>query len=247
MEIPKLIWQTYKDDYDELPEYIRKHTETWKNLNPEYEYHYMSDEEAAQFVLDKYGKEYHDIFVSLPVGVMRGDMWRYLIVYEFGGVYTDLDTTCIKPIDSWLKENYNMIVCPENEVHLCQWTFAATPKHPLLASVIELMISRLKAPQFNIPHAVHIHTGPSMWTEGIMRGLGVFDDKEIEEYRLNGHIMNNLIYDSKFYNELDRSQELGLFIYGGDENRIFHDVAVKHIYGSQNWDIGYVQWIKHVI
>jgi hypothetical protein len=243
MSIPKVIWQTYKDDYEVLPKYIREHAESWKTVNPGYEYNYMSDEQAAQFVLEKYGQEYHDIFVSLPVGVMRGDMWRYLVVYEYGGIYADLDTICKKPIDEWLKEKYNMIVCPENEVHLCQWT----PKHPLIGSVIELMMSRLKNPQFNIPHAVHIHTGPAMWTEGILRGLGVFSEEEIKEYKLDGHIMKNLIHDAKLYNGLEKSEELGFFIYGGDDYRIFHEHAVQHIYGSQNWDTGYVQWIKHVI
>ncbi len=36
---------------------------------------------------------------SLPV--LRADLARYLIVFAFGGTYSDTDTTCLKPIDSW--------------------------------------------------------------------------------------------------------------------------------------------------
>lgn len=246
MEIPKTIWQTYKDEYEALPKYIKDTAESWKKHNPEYEYVYMSDSQAADFILEKFGTEYYEIFKSLPVGVMRGDMWRYLIIYEYGGIYTDLDTVCNKPIDSWLEDGYEFIVCPENEVHLCQWTFAATPKSPILKSVIDLMISRLKSPQFDIPHAVHIHTGPAVWTEGILKEIGVISEDEVSNYELTNGKTLNLLFDYEKINNLEKSKQHKLLIYGGKNARIFHEDAVKHLYGSQTWNEGYVQWIKHV-
>ena len=65
---------------------------------------------------------------SLPVGVMRGDLWRYMVIYIYGGVYADLDTECWEPISVWMKDEYDMIVCPENDVPMFLNTPYSIPK-----------------------------------------------------------------------------------------------------------------------
>lgn len=227
--IPKKIWQTYKDDYNQLPQYISDHTESWKNKNPEYQYYYNSDQQAADFVLNVYGQEFYDIFVSLPLGVMRGDMWRYLVIYEYGGVYADLDTYCNDAIDSWTNKEANLIICPENDNHFCQWVFAAAPKHPAIKCVIDLMMERLRNPQYDLPNSVHFHTGPAVWTEGLF--------KYFEENRDNVDLVQD-----KQYNGINRD----VYIYSGTDWRLLHWSAVNHIYGSQKWHERYVKWIDQV-
>jgi mannosyltransferase OCH1-like enzyme len=229
--IPKIIWQTYKDPFDQLQPYMLDAVNTWKTLNPEYEYRYMDDSQAAQFILEEYGQEWHDLFVGLPVGVMRGDLWRYMIIYKYGGVYTDLDTECLNPINVWLNEEYEMIVCPETDLHFCQWTFAASAENPILKSVLDTIKEKLINPTYGSPHFVHTHTGPAVWTEGIMKALDIKVDNLISDY-----LLLNLSDNAKLYK---------FHCYGGENWRIFHFVDVKHIYGSQKWNDGnYIQWIE---
>jgi mannosyltransferase OCH1-like enzyme len=229
--IPKIIWQTYKDPFDQLQPYMIRAVNTWKDLNPDFEYRYMDDAQAAEFILNEYGQEWHDLFVGLPVGVMRGDLWRYMVVYKYGGVYADLDTECATSINKWLNEDYDMIVCPETDIHFCQWTFAASAKNPILKSVIDLIKERLLNPSYGSPHFVHTHTGPAVWTEGINKALGF-------KY-------NNLINDHLLLNSCDNAKLYKFHCYGGENWRIFHFIDVRHIYGSQKWDDGnYVQWIE---
>lgn len=229
--IPKIIWQTYKDPFDQLQPYMLDAVNTWKTLNPEYEYRYMDDSQAAQFILEEYGQEWHDLFVGLPVGVMRGDLWRYMIIYKYGGVYTDLDTECLNPINTWLNEEYEMIVCPETNLHFCQWTFAASAGNPILKSVLDTIKEKLINPTYGSPHFVHTHTGPAVWTEGIMEALDIKVDNLIDD-----HLLLNSSNNAKLYK---------FHCYGGENWRIFHFVDVKHIYGSQKWDDGnYIQWIE---
>jgi mannosyltransferase OCH1-like enzyme len=229
--IPKIIWQTYKDSFDQLQPYMVDAVNTWKNLNPDFEYRYMDDSQAAEFILNEYGKEWHEIFINLPVGVMRGDLWRYMIIYKYGGVYSDLDTECINPINTWLSKDYDMIVCPETDIHYCQWTFAASAEHPILKSVLDTVKEKLLNPEYGSPHFVHTHTGPSIWTEGINKALGFKID--------------NLINDYLLLNSCDNAKLYKFHCYGGENWRIFHFIDVKHIYGSQKWNDGnYVQWIE---
>ena len=229
--IPKIIWQTYKDPYSTLPVYMHASMDTWKNMNPDYDHRYMDDTQASEFVLKEFGKDWHDIFINVPVGVMRGDLWRYLVIYKYGGVYTDLDTECLEPIDTWMLDGKDMIVCPENTEHFCQWTFAATPEHPIIKSVLDYIKEVFKAPNYDQDHFVHIHTGPMAWTEGIYKAL----DTRV----------NNLVYDSDLLNQSKNAKLYKFHCYGGEQWRIFHFQSVKHIYGSQKWNDGtYVQWIE---
>jgi mannosyltransferase OCH1-like enzyme len=234
MRIPKIIWQTYKDPIETLAPYMQDAMQTWKDLNPEYEHGYMDDVQAAEFVLKEYGKEWHDIFTSFPVGVMRGDLWRYLITYKYGGVYTDLDTKCHQPISSWILEDKGFIVCPENNIHFCQWTFAAEPNNPILKAVLDLIKEKMKNPDYTKPHFVHEITGPYVWTQGILSALQL-DDKIPLVYTEN---MDQI-------NLSDKAKEYGFYSFSGDKWRMFHFMASEHLYGSQNWKDGsYVQWIE---
>ena len=230
--IPKIIWQTYKDPYDMLMDYMHDSINTWRGLNPDYDYRYMDDTQAAEFVLNEYGQEWHDLFVGLPVGVMRGDLWRYMIIYKYGGVYADLDTECLEPISVWMKEDKEFIVCPENDKDFCQWTFAAASGHPFLKSVLDYIKQKLTNPDYNKQHFVHEHTGPTAWSNGILNALNI-------NYGFN------LIDDYQKINDMQIAKENRFYLYGGERWRIFHFESVKHIYGSQNWNDGnYVQWIQ---
>jgi len=230
--IPKTIWQTYKDPFNNLQPYMIESIDTWKSLNPDYEYRYMDDNQAKEFILNEYGQDWLDIFNALPVGVMRGDLWRYMIIYKYGGVYADLDTRCNEPISKWMTNKYSMIVCPENDRDFCQWTFAASAGHPVLKSVLDYIKQKLTNPDYNKQHFVHEHTGPVAWSHGILKALNM-------EYGIN------LIDDYQKINNSEKGKEYRFYLYGGERWRIFHFESVKHIYGSQNWNDGnYVQWIQ---
>jgi mannosyltransferase OCH1-like enzyme len=34
--------------------------------------------------------------------VMKADLFRYLILYDVGGYYADIDVQCSQPLDTWL-------------------------------------------------------------------------------------------------------------------------------------------------
>jgi mannosyltransferase OCH1-like enzyme len=231
--IPKIIWQTYKLPKEQLMPYMIDAMNTWIELNPEYDHRYMSDQEAAQFVADNYGKEWFDIFINVPLGVMRGDILRYMLIYTHGGVYSDLDTICVDPIKKWIKDEYDMIICPENDVHLCQWTFAAAPKHPVIKSVLDLIKENFKNPDYSQEHFVHKLTGPAVWTQGIRKALSIPENTRLTEM-------------DKIQLDLPKAKEYKFYSYGSEDWMIFHDKSVKHLYGSQNWHDGYDQWIKQI-
>jgi len=96
---------------------------------------------------------------DLNVTILRADMIRYLAMLAEGGVYSDLDTSCLKPIEQWIperfsRENINAVVGVEYDdttyrmfvrpMSFCQWTLMAKPGHPIFEAVVARVIHHLE-------------------------------------------------------------------------------------------------------
>ena len=135
--IPKIIWQTHNYIIEDLPDHIRKCMKTWINLNPEWEHRYVNHIEREEFVRLK-SKRLHDIYmVSNPVA--QSDIWRLLCLYEFGGVYADMDSMCIKPLD-YMLEKYSgqqfVSVKKYDSGQINIANFAVPEKSPIMLEII---------------------------------------------------------------------------------------------------------------
>ena len=94
MVIPKILIQTWKTR--RLPDQFAEWSSTWKTLNPEFIYMFFDDGDCFRFVHKNY-PEYLDLYESL-IAIEKADVFRYLVLHKYGGVYVDMDTSCFKPI-----------------------------------------------------------------------------------------------------------------------------------------------------
>lgn len=137
--IPKIIWQTHKNS--NFPKEAINCIQSWIIKNPEYEWYFMDDDKCEQFIKDHFSQEFYNMYQSLPYGVMKSDTWRIAIVYVYGGLYADLDTFCMKEIDTWI-ENYDLVVSEEPPAGtISNFCFAAKPKHPALLMCLNELIN----------------------------------------------------------------------------------------------------------
>lgn len=71
----------------------------------------LDDSDVAEFVRMRFNRSEVELFESLPLGVMRADAWRYLIVREFGGFYADQDVEMgvFSNVQSWRREHARVV------------------------------------------------------------------------------------------------------------------------------------------
>ncbi|KAJ3249070.1 membrane-bound alpha-1,6- mannosyltransferase Initiation-specific [Chytriomyces hyalinus] len=150
---------------------------TWEGHNPNHVQIIFNDEDADRFIKGTFDPYVVKAFYKLPRIVQRADMTRYLMLYEFGGVYTDMDTECFTPIDQWTygHQMVRAIVGVEmpgttNEGldQIVQWTMAMAPRHEFLDDVIRALSHRVHTHtrEFltHVDNVVPI-TGPGLWTD----------------------------------------------------------------------------------
>lgn len=90
--VPKTIfniWLAWKQP-DPPSKYDISREET-ERLMPDYDYYLVRDEEIKELLNRPQYIQFQDLYYSLPQDIMRADMARYIYLYEYGGIYTDLD------------------------------------------------------------------------------------------------------------------------------------------------------------
>lgn len=89
----------------------------------------MDDTEAADFIHTSFGRDVHGVYSSLPLGVMRADFWRYAALYRYGGIYADIDTRCLVPIEQWFPPRGMQHNDPVFVVNASTWQSAGTVQY----------------------------------------------------------------------------------------------------------------------
>jgi mannosyltransferase OCH1-like enzyme len=128
--IPKIIHQTYKSN--ELPPVYRQCQETVLKLHPDFEYRFYTDEDMDRIVREE-APEYYKAFVALPRMIMKIDMFRYFLMYLYGGLYVDMDYMMVRPFD--LLEREVVLPCSREGVRgevvrIGNCIFASRAGHP---------------------------------------------------------------------------------------------------------------------
>lgn len=100
MSIPRRIFQTWKTKR-ELPHKFQEWSNTFRQLNPGFHYELWDDGDNRRFIANEF-PWFLEIYDSYRVGICRVDALRYFYLYIFGGIYSDLDTECLRPLDDVL-------------------------------------------------------------------------------------------------------------------------------------------------
>lgn len=179
LRIPRIIHQVYEGrDNSSPPSELIRLSRSWKELNPDWEY-YLWDYRAIDQFLENYYPNFINIYNNYKYDVQRWDAIRYLIIYQHGGLYVDMDYQCIEKIEDILidKECCLGTEPPEHSTifgvqeMIGNAFIASIPKHPFIGALIdEIQKDDLVFDNHEVMHS----TGPLMVTR-------VYDNFEKKE------------------------------------------------------------------
>lgn len=162
--IPRIIHQIWIQGAVAVPERYRRAAETWRQRHPAWTYR-LWDEPALREAILARAPGWWPIYSSQPEIVARADVARYALLQMFGGVYADMDTACVRPIDAILGRDASLYVTLYSKprrarnrfVNLTNSVMATRAGHPLWSLVLDELERR---------HSVDIilmsRTGPYM-------------------------------------------------------------------------------------
>lgn len=124
-------------------------TTRWRHTLPEEWSYLFHDETSMGRLLNKDRKEFgllKHILQCTSKGTVEADLWRYLVLYEYGGIYADIDAA-----PSLTDGGFNVSLLAGQQAlfvvdkynMMSEFFLAATPKHPLLFYTIHHALQRL--------------------------------------------------------------------------------------------------------
>ncbi|XP_052242444.1 uncharacterized protein LOC127852528 [Dreissena polymorpha] len=141
--IPHIIHQTYKTEA--IPMDFQKNVQSFIRFNPNWKYMFWTDETARQFIQAMY-PDFLVVWDNYRNNVNKADALRYFVLYEFGGIYADLDFECLRPLDP-VTRKYAAIFPLEPFEHsalryeipflLNNAIMMSRPRHPFLKHMID--------------------------------------------------------------------------------------------------------------
>jgi mannosyltransferase OCH1-like enzyme len=135
VRIPKIIHQIWLGS--PLPEKYKEIQATWKKYHPDWEYRLWTDEDAKTFPMKN-----RALFENAKNWGEKSDIFRYEILYQYGGLYVDTDFECLRPFDilHQLCDFYIGLDSIERKFQgprLLNGLMASAPNHPILQKCLD--------------------------------------------------------------------------------------------------------------
>ncbi|XP_052809825.1 uncharacterized protein LOC128238208 [Mya arenaria] len=106
--IPRIMHQMWISDENDndtsdminVPTQFEASVKSFFNMHSQADWNYMFwDSEKARSLISERYKWFLAVFDSYMENIIKGDVLRYIVLYEFGGVYADLDLTFLRPLN----------------------------------------------------------------------------------------------------------------------------------------------------
>ena len=167
-QIPRQIFLTMRDaplKFEDLPPNIHRyliHQRHWSSIIADNKYvnKFMNEVFANTSVLWAYNSINPDLFAA------RAYIWRYSVLYAYGGVYIDADASFHANLDKFILPSDKFILsCEGNKMYPCysptyplgqspvlfddysilQWMIFSAPQHPFLAQTLLNVVAVIKS------------------------------------------------------------------------------------------------------
>jgi mannosyltransferase OCH1-like enzyme len=135
--IPKKIFQTYKSKKN-IPKIVFDNIDKYAKS---YEYNFYNDEDCEAFLKKYFIPDVFKKFKSMKKGAHKADLFRYCLLYVYGGIYLDIKTELIKSIDEIFNKNCNFYtVISKNPKSIYQGILATYPFNDIFKRSINFIL-----------------------------------------------------------------------------------------------------------
>ncbi|WP_455649567.1 glycosyltransferase family 32 protein [Enterocloster citroniae] len=114
--IPKKIHQIWEGRTENLRDTHQLLGETWKEYHPDWQYEFWDENRMTDLVYEHF-PEMVDIYFYYPYNIQRWHVIRYMILYQFGGLYADFDYQCLSSFDKYIKNPQKCYFALESDKH----------------------------------------------------------------------------------------------------------------------------------
>ena len=176
--IPKIIIQTTKSN--KITKACYNAIYTFIDLNPEYEYILFDDNDCIDFIKNNFNDDVINAYNSLIPTAYKADLFRYCVLYIYGGCYFDIKQIDRIPLRKLIDSHEEIILTEDNNKDAYYNAIMLVKKHhPLMIELINQVIKNVNNKYYGTCSLCP--TGPCLL------------------YKLGKHIKPKFYYKPSFY------------------------------------------------
>jgi len=192
--IPKKIFQTW--EHNDIEPEFQKIIDKWKEFNPDYEYIFHDSGQRLKFIEENFEETVVNAYNKIIPGAYKCDLWRYCVLYTYGGFYADIDTVCMGKLNDITRGNIDFIVPidlninpREGQHNLACGFIGSVPKSPILLDAINRIVFNVE--NNIIPTSKLDFSGPGLLGRAVNKFLKL---EETISFVGKEGIQNNIIF-----------------------------------------------------
>lgn len=160
--VPRIIHQMAGPNASAWPVLWRACQSSWKSQFRDFQYHLWHDAEIYEFVRSTF-PQFWPTFLAYPHNISRIDLARYLLLYEYGGIYADMDFYVLRNFYGELPAGRASIAESAWDEEVYQNALMASPpRHPYWHYLLsELLAQSARRPSDKFRGVISM-TGPTI-------------------------------------------------------------------------------------
>jgi len=146
--VPRILHQTYYSKSKIHPKVAANVAE----FAPHVDRRVYDDDDARAFLASNFPPAVYESFKRLKSGAHKADLLRYALLFVYGGLYMDIKTQLIEPLNWGLFPAGSVTAVLSNAVGgIYQGILASPPRHPLFLELIDHILATTSAGQSGPP------------------------------------------------------------------------------------------------
>jgi len=135
--VPRIVWRTTHLAPKQVPNLLSGYTEGFAVMPP------WNDTHCEAFLHEHFGRRVAASFRRFKHGAHKADLWRYAVLYIYGGVYLDIKVVARHPLaeifnSSTAHDRYTWYSVLANKGdHIFNGILATPPRNPILLRAVE--------------------------------------------------------------------------------------------------------------
>ena len=229
--IPKIIHQIWWQGIDDIPQNYREYQITWRSNHINWDY-MVWDKYKFEDLLHELDNPFFDkLYQGLHYMIQKIDLCKYIVLYTYGGVYTDMDTISEKSLEFLIRGIYKSLIVSKLRIYdvinyklINNGIIISSKKHDFYKYLFDEISSNMTRKLYqNKDWYIMDSTGPLMFSRAVMYyiqespkdDLHILDDKFLESCSISdiGGCKKRGIYITHFHDCSWISPVLRLHLY----------------------------------
>jgi hypothetical protein len=209
--IPLTVFQTFETA--DVPPRMAEAAASWTDMNPAFAYRFFDAGDRRALIGAHFDARTLAAYDRIEGGAFRADFWRYCALCVHGGVYADIDQTCLVDLLTLLDDADVFVSARAGNLPwgIYNGFICAVPRHPFLEAAIARATDEILGAPPGEPFDGYTTTGPGNLGIAANRCLG---RRRKAPFAWGRHVRGALRY--RLLRKVPRSPERPGHLFDGD-------------------------------